>query len=112
LDQKVLHANPIAEALRQGTMYLLAGPWLEVTYTDKRQATVTMLDMIRAQVGSVPSEKAGDKDDIVDAMSGAFRLVGEARVVVGSPRETAAAAQQIARERLRGGQRSGYGGRR
>ena len=112
LNQKIDHANPVAEHLRQGKLFILAGPWLEVVYAEAGGQSRTMLDLIRGHVGSFPSEKAGDKDDIVDAMSGAFRLVGEARVVVGSPRETAAAAQQIARERLRGGQRSDYGGRR
>lgn len=112
--QKVLNANPVAEDINQGRMYLLAGPWLEELYSDGGTAPRTILGLIRWMLGNFPSEKASDKDDIVDGLSAARAALEEVVIVRGSPRETAAAALAVfeAGQDLRRGNARGYGGRR
>lgn len=111
-DQKILNATPVAEDIAQGRMYLLAGPWLEAEYKDGGSAPRTILGLIRWMLGSFPSDKSTDKDDIIDGLAAARVALEQVHIVVGSPRETARKAADIARSRLPGGGRRGYGGRR
>lgn len=110
-NQKVLNAKPMSEDVAQGRMYILAGPWLEEEYSDGGTAPGTILGLIRWMLGSFPSEEASDKDDIIDGLSAARVALEQVHIVVGSPRETARKAVELARAKLPGG-RPRYGGRR
>ncbi len=106
-NQKVVHATPVAEDLRQGRGFILAGAWLDERYEDASCPPTTLLGLMRAQLGAFPSDEERDKDDLIDALSLAHKVGKGARVVTGDPRKTAAEARALLRRKME----SRYGGR-
>jgi phage terminase large subunit-like protein len=100
LNQKVLNAQALSQALEQGRGYILVGPWMDQPYSDAGDAPSTIRALIESQLFVFVDPEA--KDDIVDGVTVAFNHGdrGPQQPSPTDPRETIRQASAQLRQRL------------